>query len=258
MNINTARKIREKIRANNFSGATTSGLAKEFAQFNFVAMPSAYATEFDDFCSNNKKFCPVIERLDNGKFESKYASGSDLRTDIPQYSVLRHGEIKNTDSVLHLWNNDFVSFLIGCSFSFEYALEKEGFTLRHIHEKKNVPMYKTSIELNSTKRFSSLGIVSMRPFKTKDISKVEEITSPFSKMHGAPLHWKDSAAIGIADITHPDYGEYTPILDDEVEAFWACGVTAMEAIRQAKLPLAITHAPGKMFISDVPFNFFNS
>jgi len=33
--------------------------------------------------------------------------------------------------------------------------------------------------------------------------------------------------------------------------FWACGVTPQEAIANARPPLAITHAPGHMFVADI-------
>ncbi|CAM3349766.1 Protein of unknown function [Paracoccus aminovorans] len=34
--------------------------------------------------------------------------------------------------------------------------------------------------------------------------------------------------------------------------FWACGVTPQAALMASRPPFAITHAPGHMFITDVP------
>jgi uncharacterized protein YcsI (UPF0317 family) len=36
----------------------------------------------------------------------------------------------------------------------------------------------------------------------------------------------------------------------EMPVFWACGVTPQAVMMQAKPVLALTHAPGHMFISD--------
>jgi uncharacterized protein YcsI (UPF0317 family) len=32
--------------------------------------------------------------------------------------------------------------------------------------------------------------------------------------------------------------------------FWACGVTPLAALAAARLPFAITHAPGHMLVTD--------
>ena len=40
--------------------------------------------------------------------------------------------------------------------------------------------------------------------------------------------------------------------DGDVPVFWACGVTPQVALARARPPFAITHAPGHMFITDVP------
>ena len=40
--------------------------------------------------------------------------------------------------------------------------------------------------------------------------------------------------------------------NDEIPAFWACGVMPQNAIRMAKPKIFITHAPGSMLINDLP------
>ena len=40
------------------------------------------------------------------------------------------------------------------------------------------------------------------------------------------------------------------IKDDEEPVFWACGVTPQAVALNCKPPLMITHAPGRMFITD--------
>jgi uncharacterized protein YcsI (UPF0317 family) len=38
---------------------------------------------------------------------------------------------------------------------------------------------------------------------------------------------------------------------DELPVFWACGVTPQNALMGARLPLAITHKPGHMLVTDI-------
>jgi uncharacterized protein YcsI (UPF0317 family) len=69
-------------------------------------------------------------------------------------------------------------------------------------------------------------------------------------VHGAPVHLGDPSLIGIADLSRPDYGDAVAVHDDEIPVFWACGVTPQAALENARLPLAITHAPGCMLVTD--------
>ena len=78
-----------------------------------------------------------------------------------------------------------------------------------------------------------------------------QITSRFPSVHGAPVHLGHPHSIGIADIGKPDYGDAVPIAPDEIPVFWACGVTPQSVISAAKIPFAITHAPGLMLITDL-------
>ena len=89
--------------------------------------------------------------------------------------------------------------------------------------------------------------------KFTDVTAVTDITSQFSKTHGAPIHIGDPAVIGILNIQQPNYGDAAPIADNEMPVFWGCGVTSQRILRDAKLPLVITHAPGKMLITDVRY-----
>ena len=41
-------------------------------------------------------------------------------------------------------------------------------------------------------------------------------------------------------------------LAGDVPMFWACGLTASVALEAARLPIAITHAPGCMVVTDLP------
>jgi uncharacterized protein YcsI (UPF0317 family) len=151
----------------------------------------------------------------------------------------------------------FVTFLLGCSFTFESALLKAGLPVRHLEERGpdgkplNVPMYRTNIQTTPAGPFHGPLVVSMRPFTPEQAEQARLITSKFSRVHGEPVHIGDPSAIGIEDLSRPDYGDAVTVRDGEVPVFWACGVTPQAAIAMAKPALAITHAPGHMYVCDI-------
>lgn len=65
---------------------------------------------------------------------------------MPRYKVFRHGKLQGEVlDIDDLWKDDFIVFLLGCSFSLEEGLMEKGLQIRHIDEGKNVPMFKTKI-----------------------------------------------------------------------------------------------------------------
>ncbi|NCJ06130.1 putative hydro-lyase [Synechococcales cyanobacterium C] len=231
----------------------TPGLAPGYVQANLVVLPQSYAYDFLLFCQLNPKPCPLLDVTDRGNPEPKrIAPNADIRTDLPRYQVFRKGEwVEETKNISAHWQGDLVAFLIGCSFSFEAAMLNAGLTVRHIEEEKNVPMYKTTIATVPSGIFSGPMVVSMRPLPAHQVLQSVEVTRAYYRAHGAPIHIGDPAAIGIHDLACPDYGDAVTIREGEVPVFWACGVTAQTALLQAKTELAITHAPGHMFVSDL-------
>jgi uncharacterized protein YcsI (UPF0317 family) len=230
----------------------TSGHAPGYLQANLMIVPQAYAFDFLLFCQRNPKPCPLIEVLEAGALEPRCAPGANIATDVPGYRVYRGGELEGEhDNVADLWREDFVGFLIGCSFSFEAAVAEAGIPLRHVQQGCNVSMFRTSIPCASSGPFQGEMVVSMRPIKSRDVAKVVEISGRFDVAHGAPVHIGNPGAIGIADLAHPDYGDPVSIEEDEVPIFWACGVTPQWVAQKSRLPLCITHAPGKMFVTDL-------
>ncbi len=248
----TPSEIRKLCRYGEFQ-SPTPGLAPQYIQTNLVILPKSVAFDFLLFCHRNPKPCPVIDVTEVGDPEPRLAApGADLRTDLPRYRLFQHGElIEEVSDIKDLWRDDFVGFLIGCSFSFEAALVDAGISVRHIYEGKNVPMYKTNIACQSAGIFSSSLVVSMRPLSPADAIRAVQITSRFPKAHGAPIHWGDAKEIGIDNINAPDFGDAVTIHPGEIPVFWACGVTPQVALFQAKPEIAITHAPGHMFITDL-------
>jgi uncharacterized protein YcsI (UPF0317 family) len=166
--------------------------------------------------------------------------------------VYRDGELaEERDEVASLWHDDMVGFLIGCSFSFESAVQEAGVRLRHIEQGRNVAMYRTNVACVPAGVFSGEMVVSMRPIKSRDVARVVEISAGLPIAHGAPVHVGNPAALGVADLDRPEYGDPVDIMDDEVPVFWACGVTPQWVAQRSRLPLCITHAPGKMFVTDL-------
>lgn len=229
----------------------TSGHAPGYIQANLMIVPQAQAFDFLLFCQRNPKPCPLVEVLEPGQLEPACAPGANLATDLPGYRVYRDGELTEERSdISSLWQQDFVTFLIGCSFSFESAVIKEGVPLRHVEQARNVAMYRTNLPCAPSGPFKGNMVVSMRPIKSRDVAKVVEVSSRFALAHGAPLHVGNPLAIGIKDLSSPDYGDSIDIMQDEIPVFWACGVTPQWIAQASRLALCITHAPGKMFITD--------
>ena len=175
-----------------------------------------------------------------------------LRTDLPKYRIYRYGKLDaEMTQITNFWQDDMVAFLLGCSYTFEAALLAAGIPVRHIEEERNVPMYITNSECTPAGRFRGPMVVSMRPIPSRQVVEAVEVTARFPKVHGAPVHIGDPAAIGIQDLASPDFGDAVTVKGGEIPLFWACGVTPQVAAREAKPELMITHAPGHMFITDI-------
>lgn len=233
--------------------AQTAGVAPGFVQGNLAILPEKDASAFHRFCQLNPKPCPIIGISEVGDPRMP-ALGADLdiRTDLPRYRVWRDGVAveEPTDIKAH-WRDDLVAFVIGCSFSFEEALIADDIPIRHIECGVRVPMYRTNIACRPAGPFAGPMVVSMRPLRPADAIRAVQITSRFPSVHGAPVHLGLPQSIGIRDIARPDYGDPVPIHDDEIPVFWACGVTPQAVIAAARVPFAITHAPGLMLVTDL-------
>lgn len=231
----------------------TAGLAPGFVQANLVVLPAADAADFLRFCVANPKPCPLLAVSEPGDPHlPALGADLDLRTDLPRYRVWRGGELvaEPTDILAH-WRGDLVAFLLGCSFSFEEALVADGIPLKHLAMGCNVAMWRTTIPCTPAGRFAGPLVVSMRPFRPADAIRAIAITSRFPGVHGAPVHIGHPHLIGIDDLSAPHYGDPVPVDDDELPLFWACGVTPQAVIAAARVPFAITHAPGCMLVTDL-------
>lgn len=253
MTFATPADLRDAIRAGDFTGPT-AGLVPGYVQTNLVVVRAAVADDFAEFCRLNPQPCPLVARTAPGDAQPRdVAPGADLRIDVPRYRVFRHGlaDEHEPTEVRDAWQADFVGFLLGCSFTFEAALGRAGLTPRHVVERCNVPMFRTTIPCQPAGPFHGDLVVSMRPYLPEQVDAVRSITARYPGMHGGPVHVGDPAALGIGDVRRPDFGEAVSLRPGEVPVFWACGVTPQLALEQARLDIAITHSPGHMFVTDL-------
>lgn len=244
--------VRQACREGSFTDHT-AGLAPGFAQANLVILPREHAFDFLQFCRRNPKPCPLLDVTEPGSpLPSSIAPDADIRTDLPRYRIWEHGELVDEPTdISDRWQDDMVGFLIGCSFTFEAALSRAGLPIRHLEQGTNVPMFRTNVACRPAGVFAGPMVVSMRPYAPAEAIRAVQVTSRYPEVHGAPVHIGHPGLIGISDLARPDYGDPVPVADDELPVFWACGVTPQAVLAAAGLPLAITHAPGAMFVSDL-------
>ncbi len=229
----------------------TAGVAEGHTQANLISVPADWAYDMLLFCQRNPQPCPVLDVTDAGAVTTVLADGADLRTDLPRYRVWEHGELVDEPTdVRAYWRGDLVSFLIGCSFTFEWALTAAGVPVRHVEQGRNVPMYVTDRQCRPAGRLSGPLVVSMRPVPPRHLAAAIRESSLLPAAHGGPVHCGDPAGLGIVDLNRPDFGEAVDAEADDIPVFWACGVTPQAALTASRPPFALTHAPGHMFVTD--------
>ncbi|WP_129598171.1 putative hydro-lyase [Anaerophilus nitritogenes] len=231
----------------------TCGMCDGYAQGNLVILPKSLAYDFLLFAQRNPKPCPILEVTDVGSKTLNFiGKDANIATDLPKYRIYKKGELVGEyTNITPFWQDDFVSFILGCSFTFEHALIEADIQMRHIDLNQNVPMYITNINCHPSGIFSGPTVVSMRPIPYDKVVKAVQITSRYPSVHGSPIHIGDPNIIGIKDINHPDFGDPVEIKKGEVPVFWACGVTPQAVAMHVKPEIMITHSPGHMFITDI-------
>ncbi|XP_072350214.1 D-glutamate cyclase, mitochondrial isoform X2 [Scyliorhinus torazame] len=243
------------IRTGALRAVATSGISKGFKQANIVIVDKTLADDFEKFCLANNGPLPLLYRSKPGEWSSPpLSTDSDIRTDCPQYIKYEEGNVTgNLSSLMECTEQlkDMVTFYLGCSFSFESALLKAGVPVRNIEQGCNVSMFKTSIPCVEVGGFQCKMVVTMRPIPVDKLDAAVQVTHHMKDVHGAPVHIGHPGLIGVEDLSKPDFGEAVKAHPGDTPVFWACGITATEAVRNCKSPLAFTHAPGCMFITDL-------
>jgi len=232
----------------------TAGLCPNYVQANLVMVEGKYGDDLVEFLKRNPKPCPIVEVIRGERPISRVvAPGSDISMDLPLYRVWRNGTLcEEVPDVSKLWKPDMVAALIGCSLSFETKLLEAGIRLAHYENHTVAPCYDTNIPCEPAGPFRGNYVVSMRPMPKELVARAVEITEAMPRVHGGPVHIGDPAAIGIKDLMKVDYGDPPVMRPDDVPVFWACGITPQAVVMTIKPEFAITHAPGYMFVSDVP------
>lgn len=242
-------QVRNAIRSGTYCGQT-AGLAPGKLQANLVILPAEYATHFETYCERNPRPCPLVGKTDIGNPIWSALGDIDIRSDVPSYNVYRDGVLAETlTDIDDLWQEDWVAFALGCSFTFETALLKVNIPMPHVDANLTVPMYRTNIETEPSGPFKGGMVVSMRMIEQSKVDLAIETSAQYPWAHGAPVHVGTPDSIGISDIAKPDWGD--PPVGHGTPVFWACGVTPQNALEAAKLPLVLTHTPGHMLVTDI-------
>jgi uncharacterized protein YcsI (UPF0317 family) len=231
--------------------ASTARLAPGHVQGNLVILPAAWAGDFEAYCRANPKPCPLLA-VSREPVIPELGRDLDIRTDVARYRVWRDGRLEGEpQDIRSLWRDDLVTFVLGCSYSFEQALAEAGVRLKHWERGENPPYYTTRIDTIPAGRYRGKLVVSMRALSPADAIRAVLISARYPSVHGAPVHLGFPEAIGIHDLGRPDGGQPMELANGELPVFWACGVTPENAIANARPPLCITHKPGAMVVTDL-------
>lgn len=246
--------VRRAIRQGRFTGFTNL-VARGFVQGNLVAVPASHADAFELYCRSNSQALPILGRSKPGdRAIPSLAADLDIARDTGGYMVFRDGELTETPrDAAHVWQDDLVAFVLGCSFSFEAILQRHGVALRHLEEGNVSAMYETTRETVPVGPFAGRLIVSMRALSPADAIRATLLSARYPQFHGAPVSLGLPADLGITDLSQ-SYGGHglTRLHPNELPVFWACGATGQNAVRAARLPLCITHHKAHMVVTDLP------
>ena len=188
---------------------------------------------------------------------------ADLRTDLPRYRVFRDGKLVDEPTdVTRFWRDDLVGFLLGCSFTFEWALAAAG----------SVPCPSgaggstsrctspTAAAASAPARFEGPLVVSMRPFAPRDIPHaVEGVGAVSSDELGAPGARRRTRRRSASQI----WALRTSATRCGSGCGRGAGLLGMRGDAAGRRPrgprpsLAIFHSPGHMFITDRPHADFD-
>jgi uncharacterized protein YcsI (UPF0317 family) len=229
----------------------TADACRNYGQANLIALPREYAFEFLLFCNRNPRPCYVLDVTELGNPEPKLmAPDADIRTDLPRYRVFKNGKIidEPTDAT-NYWRDDLVAFLIGCSWGFVWAFKAANVPFRSLGD------YTTNIPLVPVGRFHGHMVCSCRAFQTSyDALRAIQISSRHIAFHGPPVHIGEPTLIGVNNIGKPDAfippWPTPPLEPHEIAMFWGCGITPQNVVLESKIPYAVTHYPGHMFVID--------
>ena len=186
--ITSPAEMRAAARRGEWRGST-GGQCPAYQQANLVILPKEAAAEFAAFCTRNPTPCPLIEITPPGDPEpARSAPGADLRTDLPGYRVYRRGElVEQRGEIRDLWRDDLVSFLLGCSLTFEHALIEAGVGVRNVELGTLVPMFVSNLLCRPAGRFHGPIVVTMRPIPETQVELVGEVCERYPHAMAPPF-----------------------------------------------------------------------
>jgi len=241
--------FRRIVRRGEWTGPNIN-VCRGYAMANLAIVPKDYSFEFLLFCLRNPQPCGLLDVTEPGDpHPRQVAPEADLRTDLPKYRVFKDGELLDEPTdIIKYWQDDLVAFLIGCSVSFDWALQAANVQFRLIGA------YKSTIQCVPAGRFHGPMVVSCRFVKNgHDAVRAVQISSRMRSTHGPPVYIGDPFTIGIKDLYQPDFYPFTPAapqMPDEIAMYWGCGITPQTVAMESKVPFMITHCGGHMFFTD--------
>ncbi|XP_022794951.1 D-glutamate cyclase, mitochondrial-like [Stylophora pistillata] len=258
----TGAQARSQFRQNFFPRAQTNGMSAGFTQASVHIIPSSAADQFYEFCKMNHAALPLVYRSKPGEVSAPpLAADLDIRTDQSAYGIYENGVCtKTVTDLVDIPFDDFVTFYVGCSSSFELAIQNAGLPVRQLESGRKAPVYQTRVLTVKSGPFSATVGMSLRPMPRNLVERAVQVTATMDKVHGAPVHIGHPSWIGVGDLQNPDFDDKPFIKEGDVCMFWACGVTAALALMNARLPLAISVSQSDIasnFITDLNNEEFN-
>ncbi|RMX45998.1 hypothetical protein pdam_00002052 [Pocillopora damicornis] len=258
----TGAQARSQFRRNFFPREQTNGMSAGFTQASVHIIPSSAADHFHEFCKMNHAALPLVYRTKPGEVSAPpLAADLDIRTDQSAYGIYENGVCtKTVTDLLNIPFDDFVTFYIGSSSSFELALQDAGLPVRQLESGRKAPTYQTRVLTVKSGPFSGTVGMSLRPMPRNLVERAAQVTAVLDKVHGAPIHIGHPSWIGVEDLQNPEFDDKPYMKEGDVCMFWACGVTATTAIANARLPLAISVSQSEIacnFITDLNNEEFN-
>src|SRR3546814_70784 len=161
--------------------SSTRGFSLGYLQCGLVVLPASEAADFLLFCNRNPQALPFLSVTEPGQpLAGPLAPSADLRSDLPLYHVYRDGELtEEVSDITPLWRDDLVCFLLGCSLTFDAALQANAIPYRQLEETGKPTMYETNIACAPAGRFQGQVVVSMRPMLPRQAIRAIQVTSRF-------------------------------------------------------------------------------
>ncbi|WP_046003990.1 D-glutamate cyclase family protein [Pseudoalteromonas rubra] len=244
--------IRAMIRAGDYSGPT-NGFVPGFAQCDILILPEANAFEFQTYCQHNADCCPLLATsIAPGSYHlDQLGQNIDIRTDVPRYRILKHGQLtEEVSDITHLWRDDFVIFALASYLAFDTVLNSFGIPSPLANPTHSLPMYISHLESNPVGPFGGNKVVCMRPMQKQELIKAIQAGSVSRVPHGIPVHFGEPGEIGIKNLGKPNFGEPIAFAAPKLPVFWTTSLTAHLAITRAAPELCIINSPQHLLVTD--------